>query len=168
MIYLFPFEDTAAWRVFEDLDLEDRLEAAIARGDSAHPLALFADWRVANAWRTTSVVATRCDREPFAVLGIAPTGCRGVAVAALASRCHAEWRRELARLVVQLRRRLPEFAGEHGLTRIECRCWARHPTASLLLDRVGFRHEADLPGFAGGHETFRQFAWTAPHPAERN
>lgn len=161
MIHLFPFEDAMAWRVFEDIDLDDRLEAALARGDAAHPLALFADWRAVNVWRATSVVAARSDREPFAVVGVVGGGAGGVAQAAMVARTHAEWRRELARLVVELRRRMPAWAGEQGISRIECRCRALHPTAARLLTGVGFRHEADLPGFAGGHETFRQFAWTA-------
>lgn len=160
MIDILPFADELAWPVLADLDLNDRLEAALYRGDAAAPLALFADWRAANAWRAASVVAVRRQgRMPFAIVGVMATGAKGVAQAAMLARNHAAWRGELARLAVELRRRMPAWADELGIARIECRSWAQHPTAGRLLEQVGFRPEADLAGFDAG-AVFRQFAWT--------
>lgn len=161
-VVLQPWSDHGGWAVLSDLDLDDALEAALYRGDDADPLALFADWRAANAWRASSLVATGRGGRPFAILGVMATGMKGVAQAALLSRSRARHGRELAELAVQLRAGLPAFAGERGLTRIEARAWAGHPTASRLLAALGFTHEADLKGFAGGPIVFRQFAWIAP------
>lgn len=162
LVTLQPWSDHAGWAVLGDLDLDDALEAALWRGDDAAPLALFADWRAANGWRAGSWVATGRGGRPFAILGLMPTGAAGVAQAALLSRSHQLHRRELAQLAVTLRAELPGFAAERRITRIECRAHARHPTASRLLEAMGFRHEADLPGFGGGAIVFRQFAWTKP------
>lgn len=161
-----PWSDERAFAVLRDLDVSDQLEAALFRGDNAEPLALFADWRAANAYRATSLVVLDARRKPFALLGIMGTGAQGVAQAALLARGHRRWRRHLARLAVSLRREIAGYAAGHGFSRIECRAWSAHPTASRLLDALGFVAECDMPGFSGGAIVFRQFAWTAPPDPE--
>ena len=164
MIRLRPWEDLAAMAVFHRLDVNDHIEAELVRGASCTALGLFADWRMAQAQGPVSLVAVTgpADR-PFAVLCLGHTGQAGVAQAALLAADHSRHRVALARLAVAIRQRMPAFAAETGINRIEARCWAGHPTAARLLTAMGFAHEADLPGFArDGTQTFRQFAWTRP------
>lgn len=166
MIEVRPFEDLAAWSVFQRLDPHDHLEAEFVRGAPATPLALFCDWRAAQPIQCVSLVIQTDARHgavPFAVLCLANTGQAGVAQAALLARSHEHFRRPLAALAAQIRSRFPAVCAELGIHRIEARCWSNHPSAAILLDRIGFRHECDMPGFGkSGHITFRQFAWIAP------
>lgn len=159
MINICHWDDTNAMRVFSDLDPNDQLEAALWRGDGAAPLAVFADWRVAGGGG--SMIA-RYGVIPFAVMALTPLGPKGVASAALLARDHRCWRRALVALVRVFQDELPRHFASLGLTRVECRSWAGHPTAARLIEAVGFRREADLRGFGGGALTFTQFAWTAP------
>ena len=150
--------------VFNRLDVHDHIEAELVRGVTYTALGLFADWRTAQAQGPVSLVATTgpADR-PFAVLALGHTGQAGVAQAALLAADHDRHRRALARLAIEIRRKMPAFAIETGINRIEARCWGGHPTASRLLTAMGFAHEADLPGYGrDGTHLFRQFAWTRP------
>lgn len=178
MIEARPFEDLAAWSIFQRLDPHDHLEAELIRGAPATPVALFCDWRAALAIHCVSLIAhtdARRGATPFAVFALANTGQAGVAQAALLARDHGRFRLPMAALAGRLRVQMPRYAADLGIRRIEARSWADHPTASVFLRRLGFAHECDMPGFgAGGTVTFRQFAWTAPtvcaphHTPERN
>lgn len=164
MIRVRPFDDLAAMSVFHQLDVNDHIEAEIVRGASYTALGLFAEWRMAQAQAPLSLIACTGPAErPFAIFALANTGQAGVAEGALLAAHHDRHRLPLARLALAIRDRMPLFAAETGIHRIEARCWAGHPTASRILAAMNFTHEADLPGFgrAGSH-TFRQFAWTRP------
>lgn len=164
MIRVRPFDDLAAMAVFSRLDVNDHIEAELVRGVTYTALGLFAEWRMAQAQGPVSLVATTgpADR-PFAIFCLGHTGQAGVAQGALLAADHPRHRIALARLAVEIRQKMPLFAAETGINRIEARCWACHPTASRLLSGMGFHHEADLPGFGrDGSQTFRQFAWTRP------
>lgn len=167
MIRVRPWEDLAALAVFHRLDVSDHIEAELARGVTYTAPGLFADWRMAQAQGFLSLVAhTHPQGRPFAVIALGQTGVSGVAQAALLAADHQRHQIDLARLAISIRQKMPAFAAETGLTRIEARCWAGHPTAARLLAAMGFAHEADLRGFGpGGTHAFRQFAWTAPIPA---
>jgi hypothetical protein len=162
MIRVHPWEDYAAMAVFNRLDVFDHIEAELVRGASYTALGLFAEWRMAQAQGPLSLIATTGPAaRPFAVFALVNTGQAGVADAALLAADHGRHRMPLARLVVAIRQRLPAFAAETGIHRIEARCWASHPTAARLLAGIGFRHETDLSCFGrAGDQTFRQFAWT--------
>ncbi len=164
MIRLRPFDDLAAMAVLHRLDVHDHIEAELVRGASCSALGLFADWRTAQAHGPLSLIATTGPAErPFAIFCLGHTGQAGVAEGALLAADHSRHRLALARLAVAIRSRMPAFAAETGINRIEARSWAGHPTASRLLTALGFAHEADLPGFGrDGSQTFRQFAWTKP------
>lgn len=164
MITLRPFEDYAALAVFRALDVHDHMEAEAVRGASCTSLALFADWRAAQAHGPLSIIAhTGPAARPFAVITLGNTGQAGVADAAMLACDHRRHAVALARLAVTIRKGLPTFARDTGISRIEARSWACHPTAARLLTAMGFTHDCDMPGFGGsGHATFRQFAWTAP------
>lgn len=164
MIRVHPWEDYAAMAVFNRLDVNDHIEAELVRGGSTTPLALFAEWRMAQAQGPLSLIAiTGPAARPFAVFALVNTGQAGVADGALLAADHSRHRMALARLVVAIRQRLPALCTETGIHRIEARSWAGHPTAARLLAGIGFRHETDLPGFGrDGTQTFRQFAWTRP------
>jgi hypothetical protein len=164
MIALRPFEDLAALAVFNRLDIHDHMEAEAVRGAGTTSLALFADWRMVQGHGPLSVIAvTGPAARPFAVLHLGHTGQAGVAQGALLACDHARHRMDLARLCVLIRNDMPAFCLAKGIKRIEARSWAHHPTASRLLETMGFIHECDMPGFGGtGHETFRQFAYLAP------
>ncbi len=163
MIEARPFNDGDAWAVFQNLDGWDWLEAEATRGASVTAPGLFADWRSVESARLLSLVlvSTRGARSvPFAVLGLSHTGQGGVAQAALLSRDHNRFRRELVHAARRIRADMGIYARQNGIARIEARCWAGHPRAATLLQSVGFRHEADLPGFPPkGAGTFRQFAF---------
>lgn len=165
MITVRPWEDLAGMAVFNRIDLFDLTEAELIRGVPYTSLGLFAEWRMAQGAGPLSLIAH--DRaRPFAVLALGFTGQAGVAQAALLAANHARHRMSLARLAVAVRRRMPSYAAETGFHRIEARSWAGHSSASRLLTAMGFTHEADLRGFGpGGTQTFRQFAWTQPQPA---
>lgn len=158
---LIGWSDDLAFEVFRDLDLNDRIEAALWRGDDAHPLALWSDWRAWAGWRAVTRIAVwreGATMRPVAVLGWQPTGAQGVVQAALLARDHKLHRRALASLARRLRAHLLDHAAEAGLTRIECRSWTGHPTAGRLLRSVGFRLElAELPGMPAA---FAQYALT--------
>ena len=158
---LIDWSDDLAFQVFRDLDLYDRIEAALWRGDDAHPLALWCDWRAWAGWRAVTRIAVwrrGATLLPIAVLGWQPTGAKGVVQAALLARDHKLHRRALIPLARRLRKHLPDVAAEAGLTRIECRSWTGHPTAGRLLTAIGFRLEvAELAGMPG---TFAQYVLT--------
>lgn len=165
MIAARPFDDFAALAVFRQLDPHDLIEAAAVRGGEVTHLSLWFDWRAMEGARVLSRVIED-GGQPFAVLALSHTGQAGVAGAAMLARDHRRFARPLAALAARIRRDMPAFCAGLGIHRVEARCWAAHPTAALLLTRLGFAHEADMPGFGRtGRETFRQFAWTAPHPA---
>jgi hypothetical protein len=162
MIRVRPFDDLAAMAVFRQLDVNDHIEAELVRGVSYTALGLFAEWRMAQGQGPLSLIAgTGPAERPFAVFCLGNTGQAGVAQGALLAAHHARHRTPLARLALVIRDKMPAFAAETGIHRIEARCWGGHPTASRILAAMGFAHEADLPGFGlGGSHTFRQFAWT--------
>jgi len=166
MIDLRPYSDQAAMAILSRLDPHDVLEAEAVRGAAVSHLSLFADWRAMQGARLASwaiYTVPPAGAQPFALLALAHTGQLGVAAAALLARDHHRFRRELVAVARAIRERLPAYAAELGIHRIEARAWARHPRASTFLHLVGFSHEADMPGFGrDGHETFRQFAWTDP------
>lgn len=164
MILVRPFDDLAAMAVFHQLDVNDHIEAELVRGVTYTALGLFAEWRMAQAQGPLSLIAgTGPAERPFAVFCLGHTGQAGVAEGALLAAHHDRHRVALARLALTIRDRMPLFAAETGIHRIEARCWGGHPTASRILAAMGFTHEADLPGFGpGGIHTFRQFAWTRP------
>lgn len=167
MIRVRPFDDLAAMAVFRQLDIHDHMEAELVRGVSYTALGLFAEWRMAQGQAPLSLIATTGPGDrPFAVFCLAHTGQAGVAQGALLAAHHDRHRTALARLALVIRDKMPAFAAETGIRRIEARAWWGHPTASRILAAMGFAHEADLPGFGpGGAHTFRQFAWTAPASA---
>jgi hypothetical protein len=170
VIELRAFEDLAAMAVFNRLDPHDQIEAELTRGQPTGPLGLFAEWRAMQPAAIASFVAHSAGR-PFALFMLANTGQAGVAAAALLAARHDLNRLALARLAVALRRNMASFTKERGIHRIECRAWADHPTASRLLDSLGFHLEADMPGFGlSGQIHFRQFAWlsdTATQPEQQ-
>ncbi len=163
MIEIRPYEDLASMAVFRALDVHDHIEAELVRGASATALALFADWRLAQAHAPLSIVAvTGAIGRPFALLTLGNTGQAGVAQGAMLACDHNRHRHNLARLAVAIRRQMPAWCAERGIHRIEARVWAGHPSASLLLFAIGFAHECNMPGFGlTGTEVFRQFAWSA-------
>jgi hypothetical protein len=163
MIRVCPWDDLAALAVFNRLDVHDHIEAEIVRGTVYTAPGLFADWRMAQGQGPLSLIArTHPAGRPFAVIALGNTGQAGVAQAALLAADHDRHRLDLARLAVAIRQRMPAFAAETGINRIEARAWAGHPTAARLLAAMGFTHEADLPAFGrDGRHLFRQFAWTA-------
>lgn len=158
-----PYFDHGAWAVFQDLDAFDFLEAEHTRGTRYSSLGLFAEWRAAEGVRFLSHVVVRRSAgrvDPFAVVGLSHTGQAGVAQAAMLSRDHGAWRRELVQLARLTRETLPGLCARMGVRRIECRCWAKHPTAPRFLEAMGFWPEAELPGFgATGAETFLQYVF---------
>lgn len=163
MVRVRPYEDLSAMAVLSRLDPFDQIEAEAVRGEVAPALALFADWRgMRGAWVGSWVIETEgC--TPFALLALANTGQAGVAGAALLARDHRRYRRELVALSRLIRAEMPGFCKGLGIRRIEARSWAGHPRAAAFLRAVGFRHEADMPGFGrDGTLTFRQFTWLSP------
>ncbi len=167
MIRVRPFDDLAAMAVFHQLDVNDHIEAELVRGVSYSALGLFAEWRMAQAQGPLSLIACTGPAErPFALFALGHTGQAGVAEGALLAAHHHRHRMALARLALAIRDRMPPFAAQTGIRRIEARCWADHPSAARLLTAMGFVHETDMHGFgpAGAH-TFRQFAWTHTAPS---
>lgn len=163
MIQARPFTSLAAMAVFRQLDASDQMEAELLRGAPTPALDLFADWRGAAQGCLINLVFETAAGTPFAVLALAHTGVAGVAQAALLARDHARYRRHLAELAVLIRARMPGWCVEHGVRRVEARCWASHPTAPRLLRHLGFVMEAPMFGFGGhGRATFLQFAATFP------
>ncbi|RWR32511.1 hypothetical protein D2T31_00570 [Sinirhodobacter populi] len=166
MITVRPYEDYAAHAVLSRLDPADLLEAEVTRGRATSALELFADWRAMNSARMESWVLVTGAGEPFALLGLVHTGQAGVAAAALLARDHRRFRWALAQAAVLIRRRLPEYAAETGVRRVEARAWGGHPTACDLLFSIGFDAEAIMHGFGpDGRDAFVQYAWIAPHIA---
>lgn len=168
MIQVRPYDDLAAHAVLTRLDPADQLEAELVRGRAATGLSLFADWRaMGGAWIGAHVFLTSpaAGAMPFAVGAIVNTGQAGVASAALLARDHRRFRRPLTELALRLRAELPGFCSEHGIHRVEARCWAGHPTAPEFLSRIGFGLEAAMGGFGQtGAVTFLQFAWVDAAP----
>ncbi|MGR3822676.1 MAG: hypothetical protein ACU0A5_08870 [Salipiger marinus] len=159
MIHAGPYEDHAALDILRALDPSDYREAVLARGAEASHLALFAEWRAAQAVGVVSHLLRTDTGRPFALLTVVLTA-RGVAQAALLSRSHDKFRMPLARAAVEIRRRLPGWAAGAGIHRLEARCWADHPTAPGFLRACGFRFEAETPGYGpDGRAVFLQFAW---------
>ena len=166
MISVRPYEDLAAHAILSRLDPVDFLEAEVTRGRATSGLELFADWRAMNAARMESWVLVSGAGEPFALLGLVHTGQAGVAAAAMLARDHRRFRRPLAQAAVLIRRRLPEYAAETGVRRIEARAWSAHPTACDLLFAIGFVPEAIMAGFGpAGRDEFVQYAWINPETA---
>jgi hypothetical protein len=167
MIELRPYDDLAAMAVLSRLDASDRMEAEVMRGAITNHLALFAEWRSMQPAAVLSLVASVAG-QPFALLMLVNTGQHGVASAALLARDHARYRRPLAQFAAAIRRDMPRYCADRGIHRIEARAWDDHPTASSLLAVLGFKHEANMPGFGPrGTVTFRQFAWLTPsRPAD--
>lgn len=162
-----PWNDAPAAGVFRDLDPHDWIEAKIARGGTPSWLTHFADWRaMQGAWLASHVLATQ-GGTPFAVLAVIATAQTGVAEAAFLARNHTRFRHDISRSAVMFRQRLPDWARDHGLHRIEARCWVGHPTASALLSALGFTLEACMNGFGQkGDQSFLQFAFiTTNHRA---
>ncbi len=157
---LTSWEDEAAWTVFVGLDLNDRLEAALWRGDNALPMALWADWRLASADPRAVLRIARWRGAPFALVGLQPTGVAGVMQAGLVAADHKRHRRALARLTRLIAGELPDRAAEWGVSRIEVRSWTHHPTAARLLTACGFRLETKLAGMPA---PYAQYAWTLDH-----
>lgn len=165
MISARPYEDYAAHAVLTRLDAYDAIEAEVVRGAPTTGLELFADWRAINAARLASWVLFTGAGTPFSVVGLVHTGQAGVAAAAMLARDHARFRRPLAEAAALIRRRMPAYAAETGLRRIEARAWAGHPTACDLLFSIGFVPEAVMRGFGpDGRAEFVQYAWVAPAP----
>lgn len=159
-IRLMPWKDAPAAAVFRSLDPHDWIEAQIARGGDPSWMMRFADWREARqSWLASHVLATH-GGTPFAVLAVTATAQAGVAEAAFLARDHWRFRHEIACAGVLFRQRLPGWAREHGLHRIEARAWEGHPSAPRFLQALGFRLEARLRGFGvGGNQAFLQFAF---------
>jgi len=153
------YDDHGAMAVFRDLDPHDLAEAQIVRGEDATHLALFADWRAMRpAWIASHVLTAR--GQPFAVLAVSHTGQAGVAQAAFLSRDHRRFRTAIARAAVMIRAGMPGWAVEHGIRRIEARCWGGHPTAPDFLYAIGFTPECAMSGFGpDGRAEFAQYAF---------
>lgn len=162
MITLHPFDDLLSMDVIRNLDAFDRLEAEALRGAPVTSLALWADWRAIEGVRVASWIVRRAATGlPVALIALVNTGQSGVASAAMVARDHGTYRRELVAIARRIRDGMPSYCADLGINRIEARAWSDHPRASEFLKLVGFRHEADMPGFGpGGALTFRQFAWT--------
>lgn len=165
MIELRLFNDADAWSVFQLLDGNDFVEAELTRGRAATNVGLFADWRSVEGARLLSQVAVAVrgrKRIPFAVVGLSHTGQAGVAQAAMLAKSHRFFMRELAELGLAIRKGMPAFCRDHGIFRIEARCWADHPRAARFLEATGFHAEARLRGFGGGatRAEFIQYAFT--------
>ncbi|WP_284262481.1 hypothetical protein [Roseicyclus amphidinii] len=164
MIELLPYQPDLAAAVFRDLDPWDRLEAEAVRGAPQHYLGLFGDWHaVARQHLATVVLARRgpLGLRPFAVAGLANTGTAGLAEVAFLASDHRKHRWSIGRAAVQFRPLFLEACQNGGISRVEARCWADHPTAPAFLAHFGFSHQCDLPGTGrGGAYTFRLFALT--------
>lgn len=161
MIGVAPYDPLAAMAVLRDMDPSDRLEVEAARGLRLSHLDLFAEWHGGQPGLALSHVLKADSGTPFALLIVAHSpGFAGVAQAALLARSHWRWRVQLARAAVHIRQEMPGWAKDHGLHRIEARCWADHPTAPRFLAGCGFTQEARMPGFGRGRADFLQFAWT--------
>jgi hypothetical protein len=162
MIDLRPWDDLTGMAVMRALDPNDFREAEVVRGATVTHLSLFADWRAMLGAQLYGFVAHDdkwMSARPFALGAIVNTGQAGVAQVALLARDHRLHRVSLARLCVTIRQQLPLFCRERGIFRVEARCWFDHPTASTLLEAMGFDHEADMYGFGrDGRAIFRQFA----------
>lgn len=164
MISVRPYEDLAAYAVLSRLDPVDLLEAQVTRGRPTTTLEMFSDWRAANGFRLASWIVFTGAGEPCALVGLSHTGQAGVAGAAMLARDHARFRRPLAQAASMMRSRMPAYAAETGVRRIEARAWASHPSGCDMLARIGFRVEAVMPGFGPqGIDRFVQYAWTAPN-----
>jgi len=166
MIQIQPFDDFTSLMVFRQLDPHDKMEAEMVRGTTASHLALWADWRMAQAHGVVSHILALDAAQgghPFAVLVLGNTGQAGVAQAAMLSRNHTKFRHALILAAIRIKREMPAFCADVGIHRIEARCWHDHPTAAKFLTAVGFNCEANMPGFGGhGNTSFDQFAWTNP------
>ena len=58
-----------------------------------------------------------------------------------------------------IRQRLFKHYRERGVHRIECVSIEGYDRAHRWIETLGLSHEADMPGFGRGGETFKQFAW---------
>lgn len=172
MIQTRAYDDALAEAVFRRLDVNDHIEAEMALASSIAPLALWANWRAVQGICAASFVlltAPNAGARPFAVAQLVATGQGGVVSGAFLARNHAQFQRPIAEAVALIRMKLPAFCQDHGIRRIETRCWAGHPTASRLLEHLGFTLETDMPGFGpNGAHVFRQFARTFPASEQRN
>lgn len=159
MIELLPYQPDLAAAVFRELDAWDMLEAEAARGGPQHYLGLFGDWHAASRQHLASAVLARrgaMGLRPFAVAALGHTGTAGVAEAAFLAADHRRHRWSIGRAAVQYRPRFLEACRDSGITRVEARCWADHPTAPHFLAHLGFAHACDLPGTGrGGAFTFQ-------------
>ncbi|MDR6266547.1 hypothetical protein [Roseobacter sp. N2S] len=162
---VYPYQTQLARSVFDFLDLNDLAEGRAVRGDpEATALDMFLDWHGANTYRLISHVITtrKSGREtPFAVLGLSHTGYAGVGQVALLARHHHLFARPLAETCVLARKNIEAVARRRGLTRLEARSWAGHPSGGRLLETIGFALETQMPGFGDG-EIFEQYGLQIP------
>lgn len=160
MFQLRPYDDLAAMAVLQALDVADQMEVQLVRGQVTGHLALFAEWRAMQAGFIASFIAQTPGGVPFAVFGLSPSGHAGVGVAALLARDHWRFRRPLAELSIEIRKRLARYCADTALHRIEARSWAEHPSAKRLLTAIGFCYEVSMPGFGpAGSVVFDQYAY---------
>jgi len=158
---LAPFELLSALRVIEDLDRMDRLEIQLGGVDPT-PDAILRQFVLQDATGSHLQIVWRHrpegGAEPFAIVMIDELLARGTASAALIARDHVRFAAPLRRLVAGLRADLPGAMAQSGLRRLECRCWAEHPTAPGLLTAIGFAFETELHGFGLSQTPWLQFA----------
>jgi len=165
MIALHPYNDHAAAAIFAQLDPFDQIEANVIQGEIVSHLAMFAQWRAMRpTWIAGHILATdgapNLADQAFAVMALGNTGQCGVAQGAFLSRNHTKFKKPLVAAARAMAINIPLLCEQHGIHRIEARCYAGHPTASTFLQLIGFQHETDMPGFGSdGSATFRQFSF---------
>lgn len=166
-VVLQPWSDELALDVFRDLDPNDREEMFITMGCALTPLQVFSGWKTVAplcAYEAIAVASGPSRQGAFAALSLVRNGPAGTAEASLLARRHRAWRWQLGALAVIVKRDLPGMMAQLGLRRVEARCWEDHPTAGVLLGRLGFRQEGGpLAGFGeDGAHRFLQFAMVRP------
>lgn len=85
--------------------------------------------------------------------GLVIEGAEGRAWAFLADRL----RRRPALLHRLVKRVLPALMRHYGLETVTAEAHADFAAARRWLERLGFRHQEDLPGFAGTTETYARY-----------
>jgi len=161
-VTLHAFHQVAAAEVFRDLDPWDQAESEVALGQKIPPERMAELWGDMGDMTLYQAVAA-WQGQAFAIFSLSFAGMVGNASAALMARDHRRFRRPLAQLALRIRAELPGCAYDLGITRIEARSWAPHPTAGGLLAALDFHHECDVAGLGpDGRSIFRQWAWLAP------
>lgn len=160
----FADDHAAAAQVLADLDPADRREAelcGVPPGDNFAVHALVG-WREGVRLGATALVAWSHvpggGAEPFALIGASPARAGGVVDVGLLARDHLRFRRPLARLVLLLREKLPEWAKSREIIRLEARSMFGHPTAPMVLGNVGFAQDTVLPHYGVGGAKFTQWS----------